>query len=161
MHFIIDRYSGVAANVVLVASILVFQKKKLQTQDTTILVFWAFVIGTPISAICMFIFEYDSLSVEWDTHVILLVIGYGIGACSLTVFSVLANSMTSSSIVQLTSSFHLVLLLIGQYTVLMDINPGHHNALEVIGVCTVFIGSCLVPVLTHLTDYRCLRLQED
>ncbi len=142
-------YVTVAINVLATATILIFHKNKLSDQSTPVLVFWAFVIGTPISAVATMILEHNDLSVEWNMKTILLVLGHGIGASTLTVFSLLANQMTSSSIVQLTSSLHIILLLIGQYTILKDINPGHSNMTEIAGVCIVFIGSGLIPIFMN------------
>ena len=159
-HYMIG-YIAVAINIMLTGVFLIFHKQKLADLDVVTLVFWATTLGIPMSAALMFIFEHNDLAVEWNTNVILLVLGNGVGNSALCVFSLLANEKTSSSIVQLTSSLHLVLLLIGQYTVLKKINPGHQNVLEILGVSIVFIGSCFVPLLTQLTDYRCLKLEDD
>ncbi len=159
-HYMIG-YISVVINILLTGVFLIFHKQKLADLDVVTLVFWATALGIPMSAVLMFAFEYNDLAVEWNTNVILLVMGNGVGNSALCVFSLLANEKTSSSIVQLTSSLHLVLLLIGQYTVLKEINPGHQNALEILGVTIVFIGSCFVPLLTQLTDYRCLKLEDD
>ncbi len=142
-------YVSVAINVCATVTILIFHKNKLADQNTPKLVFWAFVIGTPISGVATLIIEHNNLSVVWTTKTVLLVLGHGIGASSLTLFSLLANQMTSSSVVQLTSSLHIILLLIGQYTILRDINPGHDNFIEIAGVCIVFIGSGLIPIFMN------------
>ncbi len=141
-------YICIAINILTTVAILIYHKNKLTDLNAFVLLFWAFIIGTPVSALAMFAIEHSHLSVHWTMKTILLVLGHGFGASMLTLFTVLANQLTSSLIVQLTSSLHLILLLVGQYTVLMEINPGHHNAMEVAGICIVFVGSCLIPVLS-------------
>ena len=141
-------YICIAVNILTTVAILLYHKNKLADLNAFVLLFWSFVIGTPIAAIAMFASEYNNLSVNWTTKTIFLVLGHGFGASTLTLFTVLANQLTSSLVVQLTSSLHIIMLLVGQYTVLMDINPGHHNVMEVAGVCTVVIGSGLIPLIT-------------
>ena len=50
-------------------------------------------------------------------------------------------------------SFQLVVLLILQYTVLKDIQPGHGNWLELLGAALVFAGVVGAPVW-HLIRQR-------
>ncbi len=35
---------------------------------------------------------------------------------------------------------------LSQYTVLTDVNPGHHNTFEYVGLCLVFIGAVGQPI---------------
>ncbi len=152
MYNPLKGYICITINILSTVAILIYHKNTLCHQNVSILVFWAFLIGTPLSAAPMLIFEYNNLSVDWTMETILLVLANGIGASSLTMFSLLANQITSSLVVQLTSSLHIIMLLIGQYTLLKDINPGHQNLLEILGVCVVFIGSGLIPILMHFCD---------
>ena len=46
----------------------------------------------------------------------------------------------------------IVLLVLGQYTVLKDINPGHRNAVEIAGFCVVLTGLVLGPVCQMWRD---------
>ena len=81
-----------------------------------------------------------------------VVIVHGFAGGLVSVLFFVANNITSSLLIQLASSLHLVFMLIGQYTVLVNINPGHYNLLEVVGVVTIVLGSCLVPLHSLLTN---------
>ncbi len=154
MYNPLKGYICITINILSTVAILIYHKNTLCDQNVSILVFWAFLIGSPLSAAPMLIFEHDNLSVDWTMETILLVLANGIGASSLTMFSLLANQITSSLIVQLTSSLHIIMLLVGQYTLLKDINPGHQNLMEILGVCVVFIGSGLIPILMHFCEKK-------
>ena len=144
-------FTCVAANIGFMVAMMIYQRYKLLEVDGLILTFWSWVIGSIASAIIMFIFEYNELYVEWTVKIVLLASGHGFAACFFTIFNLLSNLKTSSLVVQLASSLQIVFMLIGQYTVLIDINPGHYNALEVVGVLTILIGSFLVPLHTVIT----------
>ena len=144
-------FSCVAANIGFMVAMMIYQRYKLLEVNGLILTFWSWIIGTILSAILTLIFEYNELYVHWTVKTVLLACGHGFAACFFTIFNLLSNLKTSSLVVQLASSLQIVFMLIGQYTVLIDINPGHYNALEVIGVITILIGSCLVPAWTAIT----------
>ena len=141
----------VALNIGFMVAMMIYQRYKLLEVDGLILVFWSWVVGTVVSGAIMFAFEYDRLYVKWTMKIVLLACGHGFAACFFTIFNLLSNLKTSSLVVQLASSLQIVFMLIGQYTVLVDINPGHYNALEVIGVLTILVGSFLVPLHTVIT----------
>ena len=144
-------FSCVAANIGFMVAMMIYQRYKLLEVDGLILVFWGWVIGTVLSGIIMFMFEWDNLYVDWTVKNFLLASGHGFAACFFTIFNLSANKRTSSMVVQLASSLQIVFMLIGQYTVLIDINPGHYNALEIIGVMTILVGSVSVPLYAAIT----------
>ena len=145
-------FISVTVNVFLTVTILIYQRHKLTSHvDSSTIVFWAWIIGVPVSGLVTFIFEYGKWHVDWNLKCILCVTGHGISAGFLNVFVTIANNKTSSLVVQLASSLQLVIMLIGQYTVLINTNPGHYNILEVVGVLTIVVGSCLVPLYSIIT----------
>ncbi len=60
-----------------------------------------------------------------------------------TTFSAARLSGTTAAII---GCFALVWLLLVQYTFLSDVNPGHNNVFEYIGLVLVFIGSLGQPI---------------
>lgn len=141
----------VAMNVLFMVAMMIYQRYKLLEVPGLVLVFWCWVVGTVLAAVLMLAIEHDELLVDWTVPRVLYTAGHGFAACFFTIFNLLAINKTSTLVVQLASSLQIVFMLIGQYTVLININPGHYNVLEGAGVVIILIGSSLVSVHGMIT----------
>ena len=148
----VKGYTSVAVNVIVTVGLLLYQRQKLTQVASANVLFWSWIIGAPVSGLITLICENSNLYVNWNVYRVVIVLVHGFAAGLLTVLVFVANNITSSLLVQLASSLQLVFMLIGQYTVLVNINPGHYNLLEVAGVVTIVLGSCLVPLYSLLTN---------
>ena len=148
----VNGYTSVTANVLLTVGLLLYQRHKLTQVASANALFWSWIIGAAVSGLIALIFEKNKLYVYWNVYRVTVVLMHGFAAGLLTVLVFAANNITSSLLVQLASSLQLVFMLIGQYTVLVDINPGHYNLLEVAGVVTIVLGSFLVPLYSLITN---------
>ena len=148
----VKGYTSVTLNVMLTVGLLLYQRYKLTQVDSANVLFWSWIIGVPVSGLLTLICEFGNFYVDWNMYTVAIVLVHGFAAGIMTVSVFLANSITSSLLVQLASSLQLVFMLIGQYTVLVNINPGHYNLLEVVGVVTIVLGSCLVPLYSLITN---------
>ena len=83
--------------------------------------FWSWIIGVPVSGLVTLICENRNLYVDWNMYRVAVVLVHGFAGGLLSVLFFVANNITSSLLVQLASSLHLVFMLTGQYTVLVNI----------------------------------------
>ena len=86
----------------------------------------------------MFIFRWQQ---------VLLVLGHSVLACAATVSSIEAISFIGGLRVVIVSSLMILFELFSQFYILQKYQPGHHNSVEVIGVCFVVAGIALPAVL--------------
>ncbi len=136
---------------------ITIQKKICPDLNPDILTFYVSVGGIISSLIVMAIMEKP----KWPNNqfdVILVFVhmaatGLAMATCfhSLTMISQISYSLVTSC--------YIIFSLIGQYTVLYNINPGNENAEEYAGVALIFL--CIfVAYLSHFT-FQCKKGNEE
>ncbi len=95
----------------------------LKEVDTAPLTWWTYVIGATPSVVCMFIAGH--LHFPTDTNSLLLISGHIITAFMTKLLGIFSGARASGVILTIIQYSGLVFLLLAQYTILKDINPGH------------------------------------
>ena len=135
--------SGVIAALKIIA-----QKRLIPRTDVVTIQFWTSLGGLAISAIFMAVpKQYPSLP-EGDNKTIrndwllLLAHAFSTGIATLLIYK--SQQMISAILFGLSTSFNVIFMLIGQYTVLRNIQRGHNNPQEYSGAVLVVISALLV-----------------
>lgn len=108
-----------------------------------VVLFWESVCGMISMSLTMLIFESPSFPVG-ATCISLLCGHLGCFVINHTCFTV-ALMRIQPAVLAVLTSLQLVVGLCAQYTVLKHINPGHKNALEIIGAVIVILGNIAGP----------------
>ena len=106
--------------------------------------FWIGLAGTCVSTILMGILETPVMPT--NPKCILLLLGHAIGTSQISVVLPWCLQYLSPTVCGLVNSLQMVVLLILQYTVLKEVQPGHDNWVEIIGAVV-----CLVAVIAGPT----------
>ena len=83
----------------------------------------------------------DSIMSDW---LLLLAHAFSTGIAQMLIFK--SQQMVSAIMSGLAMSFDVIFTLIGQYTLLYHIQPGHKNDLEKYGAAVVLVSVIVVPV---------------
>ena len=100
--------------------------------------FWNGLVGTTVSLILMGILETPVMPTS--PMCVLLLLGHAIGTSQISVVTPWCLQYLSPTVCGLIYSLQLVLLLLMQYTVLKDIQPGNGNWVEILGAVVCFLG---------------------
>ena len=118
---------------------IVLQKKLVPETDVVTVQFWTSLGGLDISAVVMAIPSQwprlpggDSTMSDW---LLLLAHAFSTGIAQMLIFK--SQQMVSAIMSGLAMSFDVIFTLIGQYTLLYHIQPGHKNDLEKYGAAVV------------------------
>ena len=127
---------------------IVLQKKLVPETDVVTVQFWTSLGGLVISAVVMAIPsqwprlpEGKSTMSDW---LLLLAHAFSTGIAQMLIFK--SQQMVSAIMSGLAMSFDVIFTLIGQYTLLYHIQPGHKNDLEKYGAAVVLVSIIVVPV---------------
>ena len=119
MLMILSGASG-AANTVI-------QKAKLNHVNSLILNFWTSIAITLVPLVLSLIIEFDDLTFPTDIENILLVFGQAFASAFSFICALRGITMTNAIWITLALSMQIFFLIISQYTVLHNINPGKDN----------------------------------
>ena len=125
------------------AFFMLIQKKYLQDISSHILIFYANLLGSVSSWFMAFILE-DITFPQSQTNILLF-----FGHCMSSVFSstnVCAQKFTSVSLLSASKASFVVFMFAGQWILMKNIFPGHHNWIEILGACVITLGCALVPI---------------
>lgn len=150
-----DSFKGYlfsVASSVTYTAVIVLQNKYLQGADIQLLLFWLGLFGMLSSGIIMFAVETPTF--PSSATCVALLFGHSITAWAATVTQVASLYLISPFAFSILVSLQLVFLLVAQFTVLQDINPGHRNIEEVIGAMLVLLASISKPAYTLCTNWR-------
>ena len=120
---------------------LLIKRRPYFTDHITQVIFWAFMLGTIISAVVMVTFEkvrFPDNGYQW-----FLIILHCLPFVLPWPFVMYALQYISGNTVNILYSTIVIMMLIPQYTLLSTILPGNRNWIEVVGVVLVLIGSSL------------------
>ena len=127
---------------------IVLQKKLVPETDVVTVQFWTSLGGLVISAVVMAIPSQwprlaggDNIMSDW---LLLLAHAFSTGIAQMLIFK--SQQMVSAIMSGLAMSFDVIFTLIGQYTLLYHIQPGHKNDLEKYGAAVVLVSVIFVPV---------------
>ena len=142
---------------------IVVQKKLVPETDIVTVQFWTSLGGLVVSAIVMAIVrsqwprlpEGESTMSDW---LLLLAHAFSTGIAQMLIFK--SQQMVSAIMSGLAMSFDVIFTLIGQYTVLYHIQPGHKNNLEKYGAALVLLSVIVVPVWGIVVK-KCFPNQEN
>lgn len=136
-------YMLIVSSAVSIAIGYVVTTEKLHDCDSLLLVIWIGMIGTGLSAI--FSLSLETFSIPGSRVCGLLLIGHAFGAGLSTFACTVALQMVGSVTVSLITCLQSAFLFVLQYTLLKNINPGKHNAVEIIGAVLVVLGNVIGP----------------
>ena len=155
-HLYIVRYIfPVITGASLALDLTLVKKIPYLSNNMSVVLFWAFLSNTIVSAILMLIFETMVLPHDpWDIlYIFLHCLSYSL----LWPFYIYGIRYISANFFNIICSLSVILMLVAQYTVLKSILPGKGNWLEVCGIVLVFSGVALTSLidLCHKssTDY--------
>ncbi len=95
----------------------------LKEVATAPLTWWTYMIGVAPSTVCMFIAGH--LTFPTDTNSLLLINAHVLTAFATKLFGIFSGARASGVILTIVQYSGLVMVMLAQYTVLKDINPGH------------------------------------
>ncbi len=124
----------------------------LKGSNAFMLSFWKGLVGTCVSAIPMAIFETPTF--PSGAPCILLLFGHCISATWCTIFLTTCILLIPPLMAGILKSGQPVFFLLAQYTVLRHVNPGHQNAVEVVGAVIVVMGNAFGPVYQLFTEMK-------
>lgn len=133
-------------------------KYKLQEMNMCANLFWlglsgVITYGVPMGAI-------ETLTFPKSPLCIALLVAHSFCAMLCNVCMVISLSIISTHTYSIVTSLMPVFLVIAQYTILSNVNPGHRNALEIAGAILVCIGCVWEPVSTLYADWKCKHVNE-
>ena len=142
---------------------IVVQKKLVPDTDIVTVQFWTSLGGLVVSAVVMAVIrsqwprlpEGKSTMSDW---LLLLAHAFFTGIAQMLIFK--SQQMVSAIMSGLAMLFDVIFTLIGQYTVLYHIQPGHKNALEKYGTALVLL-SVIVVLLWGIVVKKCSRNREN
>ena len=120
---------------------LLIKRRPYFTDHITHVIFWAFLLGTIISAVVMETFEkvhFPDNRYQW-----LLIILHCLPFVLPWPLVMYALQCISGNTVNILYTTIVVMMLIPQYTILSTILPGNRNWIEVTGIVLVLMGSSL------------------
>ena len=130
---------------------LFFGTKKLLTDVHPLTYcFWNALIGTSFSLIIMSSFEQITMPSSWWCITMLLV--HAVGTTQVSILGTWCLQYMSSSVYGMVNGLQQVILILFQYTILRNINPGLHNWVEVLGGVLCFIGVVGGPTYSIIKD---------
>ena len=112
--------------------------------------FFAFIAGTFLSAIGMFIVETPTLPTNWTD--VLYIFIHTVSYTMLWPLYIYVLQYISANAYNIIWSTSTVFMLLARYTILSRILPGHRNWMEVVGVLLVATGSSFGSFLNILFD---------
>ncbi len=133
---------------------LVRRHTQLKTLDADILSFWDFLLSSIPSVIVMLILEDPILPPISDHKSYTLLTIHVISASFVSICTTFSAARLSGTTAAIIGCFALIWLLLAQYTVLAEVNPGHNNVFEYLGLVLVFIGSLGQPISTLIHASR-------
>ena len=116
-----------------------------------ILVFWLGIAGTLVSLIMILAIEEPIL--QQSPLCLGLLLGHAVGTTQKAFVFFYALQYLSPSVVAMVNSSELVILLVLQYTIMKEINPGNGNWVEIVGAMLCFVAIMAVP-LSHIISQR-------
>ena len=134
-----------ATGISLTLDILVIRHFQYVRDNQHAVLFWTFLITTLISMLLMFMFESPVLPNSTENYMFLL--GHSVSSTLQWPLYFLAASYVTGGTINITMSLSSVFLLLSQYTILKDIQPGHRNWIEGIGVACVIIANMLSSIV--------------
>lgn len=119
-------------------------KYKLEEVNGFVILFWMSIVGVLLSGVPMIVLETPVLP-KSPTCVTLL-FAHSLSTAFDTLSIVYALSVLSTQAFSILSSLLIIFIMIAQYTVLSNVNPGHRNLIEIIGAIVVFVGCVWEPI---------------
>ena len=110
------------------------------------ILFWNCLMGTVFCAIVSLCFERPVLPSNRTDY--LLVFGHVISYMLAPAGYLYAAPLLDGNTVNILYTTTIIYMVIGQYTVLKYIHPGHRNWIEIFGVILVTVGCSLSPAVT-------------
>ena len=129
---------------------IIAQKQLIPQTDVATIQFWTSLGGLAISAIFMAVpkqhpslpkGDHKTIRNDW---LLLLAHAFSTGIATLLIYK--SQQMISAILFGLSTSFNVIFMLIGQYTVLRHIQRGHRNPEEYSGAVLVVLSALLVPI---------------
>ena len=145
----LEVFSSVFAGVIAAMKIIA-QKRLIPRTDVVTIQFWTSFGGLVISGLVMAIPDQWPKLPSGSSHdvlhdwLLLLAHAFSTGIATLLIYK--SQQMISAILFGLSTSFNVIFMLIGQYTVLRHIQPGHKNAQEYSGAVLVVLSALLVPI---------------
>lgn len=133
-------------------SFINMQRKCLNDVSIITIFFWLGALGTVLSGVVMFILEIPIF--PRSTTCIMLLLGHSLGSSAGICIQTASLFLISPFTFTILFSLELVVLLVMQYTVLSEINPGHRNMLEVVGVILVLFACISEPIYSLYVQWK-------
>ena len=120
---------------------------KLSHIDTVTGIFWISLGSFWVTTMSSLYLEPWNVMFIFRWQQVLLVLGHSVLACAGIVSAIEAINLIGGLMFIIASSLMVLFELLSQFYILQKYQPGHHNSLEVIGVCLVVAGITLPAVL--------------
>ena len=128
-------------------------------ENTIVVSFWEFVVGIAVSLVISLVFEKATF--PDNLRDILLLVGHGVSASSVTYFDILAVQNIDLNLYYITLSIILPLSLLLQLTVLHSVNPHANLAMLISGMVVIFACALFLPVYEYFDLYNRKAIPEN
>ena len=119
----------------------------LRKENTVVITFWEFLLGIAASLMILLVFEEPTF--PDNMRDILLLVGHGVSASSVTYFNILAVQNIDINLYYITISLTLPLSLMLQFTVLHSVNPNANLTMSITGMIVIFALVLFLPIYEY------------